>query len=102
MARQEVSMSQHIRDVLSENPSMTGPEIIAALAKRGVTAKPALVYYVKARFRARKRRQTRQTVANVVSSNGSLDPLRVIIKVKGLALEVGGMSKLKELVEALS
>jgi hypothetical protein len=30
------------------------------------------------------------------SSNGSLDALAVIVKVKGLATEVGGMSKLKD------
>jgi len=71
--------------------------------KKGHDAKPALVYYVKARLKAKKRRQTRQKVASVVSSsNGSLDPVAVIVKVKGLAAEVGGMAKLKELAEVLS
>jgi hypothetical protein len=102
MARPKVSMSQRIRDVLADNPDLTGPEIISTLAAKGFRAKPALVYYVKAHVRAKKRRQTRQKVEKVVSSNGSLDPLAVIVKVKGLAAEVGGIKKLKELVEALS
>jgi hypothetical protein len=105
MAKEKVSVSQHIRDVLSEDPDLKAPEIISTLAKQGVTAKPALVYYVKARFRRKKRRQGRQKVAKVMSggsSNGSLDAVAVIVKVKGLATEVGGMRKLKELVEALS
>ena len=49
MAKEKVSVSQHIRDVLSEDPGLKAPEIIATLERRGVTAKPALVYYVKAR-----------------------------------------------------
>ena len=102
MARPEGSMSQHIRDELTENPALTAPEIIEALAAKGLYAKKALVYYVKARFKAKRRRQTRQKVAQVVSGNGALDPLAVIVKVKGLAGEVGGMGKLKKLVEALS
>ena len=97
-------MSEHIRDVLSENPTLTGPEIISALAAKGLRAKKALVYYVKARFKAKKRRQTRRKVAQLVTSNsnGSLDPVVLISRTKALAAEVGGMSKLKELVEALS
>jgi hypothetical protein len=105
MAKEKVSVSQHIRDVLSEDPGLTAPEIIAALATRGIEAKKALVYYVKARFRRKKRQQGRQNVAKVMSGgsrNGPLDALAVIVKVKGLATEVGGMRKLKELVEALS
>jgi len=99
MARQKVSMSQHIRDVLSESPGLTGPEIIAALAKKGHDAKSALVYYVKARFKPAKHRKK---AAPVASSNGTLDPVALISKTKALAADVGGMSKLKELVEALS
>jgi hypothetical protein len=105
MAKEKVSVSQHVRDVLSEYPELKAPEIISLLAKQGVTAKPALVYYVNARFRRKKRRQGRQKVAMVMSGasrNGSLDAVAVIVKVKGLATEVGGMSKLKALVEALS
>jgi hypothetical protein len=103
MAKSRNSVSQHIRDVLSENPDMTGPEIISALDRQGIEAKKNLVYYVKARFKAKKRRQGRKNVAKVMGGgNGSMDAISVIRKVKGLAAEVGGMSKLKELVEALS
>src|SRR2546430_1853249 len=103
MPKPRVSMSEHIRDVLSENPSFTGPEIMAALAEKGIYPKKDIVYYVKARFKAKKRRQTSRKVAKLVSStNGSLDPVVLISKTKALAAELGGMAKLKELVDALS
>jgi hypothetical protein len=103
-ANSGISMSQHIRDVLSENPNLSGKEIVSALAAKGLKAKPALVYYVKARFKAKTRRgRQRKAVANVMSgSNGAMDPVALISKTKALAAEVGGMPKLKELVEALS
>jgi hypothetical protein len=102
MARPKITTSQRIREVLSEDPNLTGPEIIEVLARRGIKAKKALVYFVKARFKAKKRRQARQKAATVVSGNGVADPVVLISRTKALAAEVGGMSKLKELVAALS
>ncbi len=105
-ANSGTSTSQHIRDLLTENPALTTPEIIDALAKKGIRAKPALVYFVKGRFKAKKRRAGRKAAAHMLtssgSSNGSLDPVALISKTKALAAELGGMAKLKELVEALS
>jgi hypothetical protein len=57
---------------------------------------------LKSKLHARKRRQKRETVARSVSANGHGDALALIRKVKALAAEVGGMNKLKGLIEVLS
>jgi hypothetical protein len=48
-----------------------------------------------------RRKKDRQMVANVAAT-GNSDPVATILKVKRWANEVGGMKKLKALVDALS
>jgi hypothetical protein len=95
-----VNKSSHIRDLLAQNPNTSVKEIVETLAKKGVTVTPNLVYLIKAKAKARKRRRVRQQVAQVVA-NGKLDPVLLVRKVKALAAEVGGLGKLKGLLEAL-
>jgi hypothetical protein len=102
MAKAKTNKSQMVRDMLTENPQMPVKDIVSTMAAKGQKVTPNLVYFLRMKAKAKKRRQVRQKVAKVVSSNGSLDAVTVIVKVKGLAAEVGGMGKLKELVEALA
>jgi hypothetical protein len=106
MAKQkgELSKSEEIRLLLKTNPKTPVKEIVAALDERGISVTPNLVYFIKGRMRGRRRKAKSASegaaVAVVATNNG--DAVKTILKVKGWALEVGGMKKLKGLVDALS
>jgi len=98
-----VNKSEEIRQILRANPEMAVKEIVSTLAGRGIKVTDTLVYFVKGHMKGRKgrRKKARQMVANVVAT-GNTDPVATILKVKGWGNEVGGMKKLKALVDALS
>ena len=78
-------------------------EVVATLAGRGIKVADTLVYYVKGKMKGRQGRhkKAQRMVANVAAT-GNNDPVKTILKVNGWANEVGGMKKLKALVDALS
>jgi hypothetical protein len=102
MAKAEVNKSQMVRDLLAQNPMMAVKDVVATMAAKGHKITANLVYFLRGKEKAKKRRAARQKAAKVVSSNGPLDPIVAIMKVKDLAAEVGGMPKLKELLDVLS
>jgi hypothetical protein len=105
----DVNMSEAIRDFLKEHPNATSTEAIDTLAAKGIKVKSSLFYFVKGKLKGKKgrRKKARQMVANVsatMSSNGPMktgDVVATILKVKHLAADVGGLKKLRALVEAL-
>jgi len=107
----EVNKSAVMRDLLQQNPGISVSDALAALAKRGIKAHPTMYYFNKGKLQGKKarRKQAHRMVANVaatMSSNGAApaktsDVVATILKVKHLAAEVGGLKKLKSLVEAL-
>jgi hypothetical protein len=108
MARQKngINKSEEIRQMLKANPKISAKEVSDALSARGIKVSDKLFYLVKGKMlgkRARKRR-VRTMVAQVAETTGtgSADALSTILKVKSWANQVGGMKKLKALVEALS
>jgi hypothetical protein len=98
MAKRKRNKSQVIREMLTADPNLSVKNIVIAMAEKRMKVRPSLVYFVKSRMRLKKRQAARGRVAKVMP-NG--DPLPTILKVKGLAAEVGGLAKLKALVEAL-
>src|SRR5690242_2677978 len=103
-----VNKSQAVREVLATNPNMKPKDVVAALAAKGLKVNTPLVYFVKGQLKGKKGRRKQMqkqaapagsTVAATPSGNG--DALSTILKVKKLAGEVGGIKKLKALVEAL-
>jgi len=94
-----VNKSQAIRDALGENPKAGSKEIVARLAEKGIKVSATLVYYIKSKARRAKRQQKR-LAANSVTRNGSA--VEVVLGVKTLAREVGGMKQLKQLVDVLA
>jgi hypothetical protein len=98
-----VNKSEEIRKLLKANPKMKAKDLVSALAERNIKIKEAFVYYIKGQMKGRKSRQKKKlkAAAKVVSTNGSADVLGTILKVKHLAAEVGGMQRLKALVDAL-
>ena len=107
----EVNKAAEIRELLKQNPDITASEAIATLAKRGIKIIPTTYYFNKGQMQGKKarRKKARQMVEKVtatMSSNGALptktnDVVATILKVKHLASEVGGLKKLRSLVEAL-
>ena len=93
--------SAAIRELLAKNPRMPAKEVISAMSAKGMTVSPNLVYLIKAKKGAAKRKQRRVGAARIMA-NGVADVAAVIRKVRGLATEVGGMGKLKELVVVLA
>ena len=98
------SMSAAIREVLRENRKLTADEVVSALAAKGIKVNKSLVYFNKGKMKGRRgrRKKVRQMVAKVAVTTGNTDAVTTILKVKSWASEVGGMKKLKALVEALS
>lgn len=98
----EVNKSNEVRELLAQNPKAPAKEIQETLAKRGINVSGNLIYLLKSKAGAKRRRQKREKVAQVVSTSGHGDPVVTIRKVKALASDVGGMKKLTALLEALS
>ena len=98
-----VNKSEEIRQLFRSNPEMSVKEVVSNLAGRGLKVTDNLVYFIKGKMKGRQGRhkKARQMVANV-SATGNTDPVKTILKVKAWANEVGGMKKLKALVDALS
>jgi len=98
-----VNKSEEIRQMLRANPEMPVKEIVSTLAGRGIKVTDNRVYFLKGKMKGKKgrRKKARQMVANVAAT-GNTDPVATILKVKGWGNEVGGMKKLKALVDALS
>ena len=108
----EVNKSAEIRELIRQNPQITVSEAIDALAKRGIEIDRKPVYY----FNKGKLSGKREPCVRKPSgwSRTFPRPWRLptdppkpamlsttILKVKHLATEVGGLKKLKSLVEAL-
>jgi hypothetical protein len=97
-----VNRSEAVREALAQNPRAGSKEIVAALAARGVKVTPTLVYYVKSKQNQAKRRAKRAQVAESSRETGVPNPLELVIRVKDLAREVGGIHNLKQLVDLLA
>lgn len=93
----EVNKSAAIRAICEQNPKISVKEVVAALEEKGVGVQPSLVYFVKGKMKRAKRKQIGQSMAKA----GIANPVELILRVRGLAQQAGGMTKLKQLVDAL-
>lgn len=94
--------SEAIREALAANPKATSTEIVAKLAEKGLKVAPSLVYYVRSKQRHVKRKAHRESVAAAYRKSGSPNPLELVLRVKDLAREVGGIKNLKQLIDLLA
>jgi hypothetical protein len=99
----DVNKSEEVRKLLKANPKMPVREIVQTMANRGLRISPNQVYFVKGKMQGKKgrRKKARQIVAKVAAT-GNSDPISTVKKLKALADELGGLRKLKELVDVLS
>jgi hypothetical protein len=100
-----VNKSEEIRKLMQANPGIGPKEVIAKLAEKGIDVSAGLFYFVKGHLKGRRarKRHAQNVVSNVAEFRqvNRVDALSTILKVKALANEVGGMRKLKALVEAI-
>lgn len=99
MAKKKSSKSDEVRAILEKNPKMPVKEIQKTLADKGIKASYNLVYGIKAKGKAKKRKMKRQKAMAVVGGNN--DAVQLIKDVRALADRAGGIKALKELVEIL-
>src|SRR6478736_6852285 len=97
-----VNKSQAVRDFLAGNPGADTKDSVAGLAEKGVKVAPTLVYFIKSKQRQAKRRAKRDRVAASSGQMAARNPVEVVIRVKDLAREVGGIKNLKMLVNLLA
>jgi hypothetical protein len=102
-----VNKSEAIRNLLKENPKITGKEAIDALAGKGIEVKNSLFYLVKGktlggRRRRRKAAANGQVAESFTRAAKQSDAVSTIRKVKNLGVEVGGIKKLKQIIDVLS
>jgi len=94
----KINKSALVRELFQQNPKIKVKQIIETLGQRKVTVKPSLVYFVKSNMRRKKRKEIRRAMAKA----GVPNPVDLILKVRHLASESGGIGKLKQLVDALA
>jgi hypothetical protein len=97
-----VNKSAAIREMLAEHPAAGPKEVVTLLAEKGVKVTPTLVYYIKSKSNQAKRKQKRERVAETSRKTGSVNPVDLILKVKALSREAGGIQSLKQLVDVLA
>lgn len=100
------SKSDEIRQLLIEQPTIRAKEAVAKLAEKGITIAPGLFYFVKGHAKGKKARRKRShtAIARLAepARSSRADVVSLVLKVKALAMEMGGLKNLKELVEVLS
>jgi hypothetical protein len=104
MARQksEVNKSQAIRDILEQDPKTRVKDIVSTLAQQGVKVSDTYVYMIKGKTKAKKRKEKRQRAIAASNSSGIANPVELILGVRKLAGEAGGIRHLKQLVDILA
>ena len=102
MPRQPTNKSEAIRELLAQRPEATVREIVATLGQKGIRVRPTLVYFIRSKQRQQTRRQKRQRAVENSAATGVADPVKLILQVKSLARDAGGLRHLKQLVDALA
>jgi hypothetical protein len=97
-----VNKSQAIRGVLAQNPAAETQLVIDQLAETGVKVSRTMVYYVRSKMKQARRKAKRERVAESSRGTGVANPVELVLRVKDMAREVGGMENLKRLVDLLA
>lgn len=97
-----VNKSQAIRDQFAADPKADSKTIISRLAALGVKVSPTMVYYIKSKDNQAKRLAKRERVAESSRQTAAQNPIELVLRVKDIAREVGGIGNLKKLVDLLA
>jgi hypothetical protein len=72
------------------------------LDQRGIRIHPNLVYLIKSKVRAGRRKQRRDKALANSKDLGIANPVELILEARKLAAKAGGMRHLKQLVDVLA
>jgi hypothetical protein len=98
----DVNKSQAIRDLVSQNPKMKIKEVVSTLAGQGIKVSDTYVYMVRSKTRRKKRKEKRQKAIAAGNGAGVMDPVQLVVRLKELASQAGGIRHLKKLVDILA
>jgi hypothetical protein len=98
---QRGAKSAAVREVLAQDPKTPVSQIISRLHDNGIEVNNNLVYQIRRKFRAERRKEKRQATLASRQSRGA-SPATLVRGIKELAAQVGGMARLQELVEVLA
>jgi len=102
-ANQEgVNKSAAIREILARDPHTPVRDIVSTLAQQGITVHSNLVYLIKSKAKAQRGRQKREKAIESSRQMGVANPVELIIAVRQLAQQAGGIRQFKRLVDALT
>src|SRR2546430_12138176 len=94
--------SAAVRELLGKNPEASVKEIVSSLfSNRGLSVNPNLVYLIRGKMRAHRRRQKRHQAVQAGRNAGLAHPVELVRRVKDLAVAAGGIQYLKQLVDVL-
>src|SRR5262249_46270040 len=96
-----VDKAAAVKAELQKNPKAKASEIVSTLAAQGIKVSGTYVYMVKGKAKAKKKKEKREKALATTKSMGAPDPVELIRQVKELALRMGGLRHLKQLVEVL-
>ena len=100
--RQGVNKSAAVREILAKDPKIPTKQIMEMLKQQRIRVHPNLVYLMKSKMRAKRRKQKRQQVMENSRQMGIANPVDLILEVRRLAGNAGGIKHLKKLVDVLS
>lgn len=89
--------TQAVRDYLKAHKRAKAPEVVAALAEKGIKVSLPMVYGLKARKKMGKRRRKAQANGKAISIS-----ISNLLAAKKLIETVGGISQAREAIEALA
>jgi hypothetical protein len=98
----KVNKSQAIRDLFAQDSRMESKAVIERLAQQGLKVSPTMVYYVRSKLKHAARKDKRERVAASSRATAVKNPVELVLRVKDLAREVGGIRQLKQLVDLLA
>ena len=100
--RNGVNKSALVREQLTMNPKVKVREIVEALGQKGVKIQPSLVYFLRSDMKRKARKQARMRAVQSGVKAGIPNAAELVLKVKTLAREAGGLTTLKHLVDVLA
>jgi hypothetical protein len=97
-----VNKSDALREMLAQHPDAPSKEIVSLLGEKGIKVQPSLVYYIRSKQRQQGRREKRERVQATSERTGNSNPVELVLQVKRLARDAGGIKNLQLLVDALA
>ncbi|HEV3446517.1 MAG TPA: hypothetical protein VG099_17875 [Gemmataceae bacterium] len=94
--------SAAVRELLAQQPQASVKDIVAVLGSRGLVVNPNLVYLIKGKMKAQRRRQMSRQAVEAGRNAGLADPVELVRRVKELSKAAGGIHYLKQLLDVLA